>query len=70
MILHQILMKFCFEIVINRFGIFTWSDGRRYEGFWKDGKQDGQGKYYLKNGTSKFAEWEDGKRVRWIEEEN
>jgi len=28
-------------------GVFVWSDGRKYEGYWKEGLQDGNGK--LKN---------------------
>ncbi len=44
-----------------------WADGRRYEGNWKYGKQDGYGKYYMPDGTMKYGYWEDGKRLRWVE---
>lgn len=27
-------------------GVFKWRDGRVYEGFFKDGKMNGKGKYY------------------------
>ena len=27
------------------FGVFTWPDGRMYEGEWFDGKQHGKGTY-------------------------
>lgn len=23
---------------VKGFGIYTWADGRKYEGYWKDGK--------------------------------
>jgi hypothetical protein len=27
-------------------GVFTWKDGRKYDGEWKEGKQNGKGRYY------------------------
>jgi len=32
------------------FGVFTWKDGRRFEGFWHQGKQHGYGVMYRPNG--------------------
>lgn len=49
------------------FGLYTWADGRRYEGYWAFGKQHGEGKYILPDGASKIGVWEDGKRIRWLE---
>ncbi len=43
-------------------------DGRRYEGCWMNGKQDGRGVYISHNGEEKQGEWKDGKRVRWLSE--
>ena len=39
-------------------GIFTWPDGRRYEGQYKDDKKDGYGLF----------EWADGKKYKgyWL----
>ena len=34
-------------------GIFYWPDGTKYEGGWKNGKQNGIGIYYGVNGTAK-----------------
>ncbi|MCB0369445.1 MAG: hypothetical protein KDD45_08350 [Bdellovibrionales bacterium] len=31
-------------------GTFYWSDGRKYHGAWKEGKQHGRGEYYLCSG--------------------
>ena len=49
-------------------GIFTWPDGRVFEGTWMNGKQDGIGKYTSK-GVTRYGEWEEGKRVGWIDDE-
>jgi len=32
------------------YGIFTWASGKRFEGVWKNGKQEGNGVYYYLNG--------------------
>jgi len=44
------------------FGVFVWPDGRRYEGFWFQGRQHGHGKSILKDGSTKYANWREGKR--------
>jgi len=45
------------------------SDGKKYKGYWKNGKQDGEGEFLL-NATSawKKGRWSEGKRVRWVNE--
>lgn len=43
------------------YGVYTWADGRRYEGNWSNGKQHGEGKYILPNGTIKIGIWQEGK---------
>jgi len=48
----------------------VWADGRRYEGNWHNGKQHGEGKYFLPDGTVKIGIWEHGKRLQWIDEYN
>ncbi|OLQ08607.1 Phosphatidylinositol 4-phosphate 5-kinase 5 [Symbiodinium microadriaticum] len=40
----------------------------RYEGFWLDGKQHGQGRYYHTDGYSLLALWDQGRRVEWLED--
>ena len=52
------------------YGVYHWSDGRKYEGYWKDGRQHGEGKYILPNGVVKIGIWEEGKRIRWIQQLN
>ena len=37
------------------FGVFTWKDGKRYEGYWDDGKQHGQGCFTDKNGKHRIG---------------
>jgi hypothetical protein len=43
------------------------SDGRKYKGGWKNGKQNGEGEF-LQNASSQWkkGQWSEGKRVRWI----
>lgn len=50
-------------------GIFFWPDGRIYEGAWKNGKQHGYGRYCSQNNEEKYGYWENGKRIRWLTEE-
>jgi hypothetical protein len=45
------------------------ADGRRYEGGWKNGKQHGKAKYFLPDGTLHVGVWEDGKRLKWVDDE-
>ena len=51
----------------NGRGIYTWNDGKQYEGWWQNGKQHGEG-IYRKDGRDKRGIWEDGKRVKWLED--
>jgi hypothetical protein len=51
------------------YGIYTWTDGRRYEGYWAYGKQNGEGVYYHPNGNVKKGLWEDGKRMKWLDDD-
>lgn len=43
-------------------------DGNKYEGEWKDGKQDGHGWYTNKKGDRREGIWSKGKRVKWLGE--
>ena len=47
------------------FGIFTWTDGRKYEGQWKFGKQHGEGNQYFPDGSMKSGIWENGVNIKW-----
>ena len=33
-----------------KFDVFVWSDGRKYEGYWRQGKQHWEGNYYTAKG--------------------
>ncbi len=48
------------------FGVFTWPDGRKYTGEWKNGKQHGIGKYLGSSGQEREGRWKKGKRVKWF----
>ena len=43
-------------------GIYTWPDGERYEGEWKDGERNGQGTQLLPDGRRYEGEWKDDAR--------
>lgn len=56
----------------NGKGIYTWENGAKYEGSWKDGKRNGFGKYTYANGTIYEGSWKDdkkeGKGKMWVYE--
>ena len=42
-------------------GVFTWPDGRKYEGDYKNDHKEGQGKFEWPNGRIYEGEWKLGK---------
>ncbi len=48
-------------------GVYTWADQRKYDGLWANGKQHGVGKYVLPDGTIRYGQWEEGRRVKWLD---
>ena len=56
------------KIKKNGFGIFYWPNEKFFCGFWKDGKQNGIGKY-SKGNIVKYGVWKDGKKELWFEDE-
>ena len=48
-------------------GECVYPDGRIYKGLWKEGKQDGEGMFYIPDKKVwKKGIWDKGKRVQWI----
>ena len=43
-------------------GIFTWLDGRRYEGEYKNDKKEGYGVFMFRDGRVYEGEWKNGKQ--------
>ncbi|EGR31532.1 hypothetical protein IMG5_107520 [Ichthyophthirius multifiliis] len=43
------------------YGIQTWADGAKYEGYWKDNKVSGQGKFWHVDGDIYDGQWEQDK---------
>ncbi|MAI03149.1 MAG: hypothetical protein CMQ75_01295 [Gammaproteobacteria bacterium] len=46
----------------NCFGTYTFANGDKYVGEWKDDKKYGQGTYTFANGDKYVGEWKDDKR--------
>jgi len=46
----------------NEYGVYVWSDGSKYVGYWKGGKEDGKGTYYYSSGAKFKGTWKLGKR--------
>ena len=45
-------------------------DGRRYDGEWENDKQHGLGIYKsVRTGEEKKGKWIEGKRIKWMDEE-
>ena len=50
------------QIPQNGQGTYTYADGSKYVGEWKDGKRHGQGTYTWADGNKNVGEWKDDKR--------
>jgi hypothetical protein len=46
---------------MHGFGVYTWKDGRKYEGEYKNDKKDGHGVYYWADGKKYDGMWNEGK---------
>lgn len=51
-------------------GKYTWPDGKVYDGEWKNGVQHGKGKIIKPGYTPRVGIWEEGKHIKWLDEEN
>jgi hypothetical protein len=40
-----------------------------YDGYWMNGKQEGVGIYYNAKKEVRYGQWQNGKRVKWIQED-
>ena len=47
----------------NCFVTYTWPNGNKYDGEWRDGKRTGQGTNTWANGEKYVGEWSDNKRT-------
>ena len=48
--------------------MYTWEDGRKYIGEWKNNKKHGQGKIISNDGKQMEGIWQDDKRIKWLED--
>jgi hypothetical protein len=44
---------------MNGHGTYTYANGERYVGEWKDDQKHGQGTYAYANGTKKQGQWKE-----------
>ena len=47
---------------MDGFGIYTWQDGRKYEGQYKKDKKHGNGVYTWADGRKYDGEWQNGRQ--------
>ena len=47
-----------FEVRFEKYGVFTWPDGRKYKGNWENGKQHRLGVYSTSKGEERCGEKE------------
>jgi hypothetical protein len=50
------------DVFHNCYGTYTWANGDKYVGEWKDGKRRGQGTYTWANGNKYIGEFKDNKQ--------
>jgi len=46
---------------MHGFGVFTWKDGRRYEGEYVEDKKEGKGTFSWPDGKKYIGGWKNGK---------
>ena len=59
----QLIAWICKKLYLKLQGIYSWQDGRRYEGGWKDSNMHGKGKYTWKDGRYFEGEYYNDKKV-------
>ena len=50
-------------------GVYTWANGKVYDGEWQNGQYHGIGKFTSSKGVTKVGKWENGERIEWLGEE-
>ena len=46
---------------MHGYGVYTWTDGRKYEGHYENDKKNGQGTYKWADGRFYIGGWLNGK---------
>lgn len=46
---------------MDGYGVFSWSDGRRYEGEYREDKKEGYGVFNWPDGRKYKGNWKNGK---------
>jgi len=53
---------------MHNYGMYSFPDGRTYEGGWRNGVRHGEAKVISKDKTEKCGRFDNGKLVLWYEE--
>ena len=54
------------KVKVSNHKLWGRPDGRKYDGQWLNGKQDGVGTYTTSSGKTKQGQWKEGKRINWL----
>jgi len=50
----------------NGYGIYYYSNGPRFEGYWREGQRHGKGTLYFTNGSEHSGEWENDELINCV----
>ena len=50
----------------NGYGIYYYSNGPRFEGYWREGQRHGKGTLYFTNGSEHAGEWENDELINCV----
>jgi hypothetical protein len=50
--------------------MLLFPDGSKYRGNWENGNLQGRCTYIDSNGEEREGEWVEGKRIKWVKEDN
>ena len=48
-------------------GVYTWPDGRKYDGSWQNDKVHGIGVFTNSKKEIRRGKWEDGEHIEWLD---
>ena len=55
--------------MISGYGVYWWTSGNRYVGYWENNMKNGIGTLYYADGTIEYGRWLDDELVEVMEQE-